>query len=68
MTDFTNYTDDEVLTEAHNVASRLSYYNAAEGNWSREAEARSACQKEWNAIMNEVRSRGLEFENRGYLL
>jgi hypothetical protein len=68
MLDFKDWSDKDVLEEAHNVASRLSYYNAAEGNWRQEAAARGECQKEYREVMKEVYARGLEFENRGYLL
>ena len=68
MNKFQSYTDNDVLEEYNNMASRLSYYNAAEGNWRQETQARLACQKEYREVMKEVNDRGLEFENRGYLL
>lgn len=68
MNKYQSFTDKDVLEEAHNLASRLSYYNAAEGNWRKETQDRHACQREYNEVMKEVYERNLEFENRGYLL
>ena len=68
MTDFTKFTDEQVIEEAHRQARNLSYYNAAEGNWDRERQEREACYVQYRAVMKEMSARGLEFENRGYLL
>ena len=68
MRDFTQFTDEQVIDEAHKVARNLSYYNAAEGNWDRERREREACYVEYRAVMREMSDRGLEFVNKGYLL
>lgn len=68
MRDFTEFTDEQVVEEAHKVARNLSYYNAAEGNWDRERREREACYVEYRAVMREMSERGLEFVNKGYLL
>jgi hypothetical protein len=68
MTDFTKFTDEQVIEEAHRQARNLSYYNAAEGNWDRERQEREACYVHYRAVMKEMSARGLEFVNKGYLL
>jgi hypothetical protein len=68
MTNFTNLTNEQVIAEAHKEASNLSYYNAAEGNWDKERREREACYVRYRAVMKEMNARGLEFENRGYLI
>jgi hypothetical protein len=68
MKDFTTFTDEQVLEEAHRQARNLSYYNAAEGNWDKERREREACYVQYRAVMKEMNSRGLLFENKGYLL
>lgn len=65
MKDLTN---DELIAKTHALASSMSYYNAAEGNWERERVARESCARELQEAFVEMRARGLEFENRGYLL
>ena len=66
--DYTVLSDETLLKEAHRLASAVSYYNAAEGNWSQETVARNACKEEFRKCMFELDSRGIEFEDRGYLL
>lgn len=68
MTDFTTLTNEELKEEVHRLAVSVSYYNAAEGNWSAETEARNAVKKEFWAAQDELKARGIEFENRGYLI
>lgn len=66
--EYKRMTDDALLEEVHRLARNVSYYNAAEGNWRQEETARKACQAEFWACMVELKIRGLEFENKGYLL
>jgi hypothetical protein len=61
-------TDEELIAKTHKLASSMSYYNAAEGNWNQERIPREACAAELQEALVEMRERGLEFENRGYLL
>ena len=61
-------TDEELISKTHKLASSMSYYNAAEGNWNQERVQREACAAELQEALVEMRERGLEFENRGYLL
>jgi len=65
MKDLTN---EELVAKTHKIASSMSYYNAAEGNWSQERVQREACAAELQEALVEMRARGIEFENRGYLL
>ena len=68
MVDFTTLTDEQLIEETHRLARSVSYYNAAEGNWSQETEARNATKKEFWAALDEMATREIEFENKGYLL
>lgn len=68
MTDFTVMTDQELEDAVHELALRVSSYNAAEGNWSSEAAARGACNAEFSAARKELAARGIKFVNKGYLL
>lgn len=61
-------TDDQLVEETHRLAKYVSYYNAAEGNWSREAAERYATNAEFWLARKEMERRELAFENRGYLL
>lgn len=68
MSNFKTLTDHELTEAAHDLARRVSYYNAAEGNWSQERVAREAVVGEFRAALKEMNERGLVFENKGYLL
>lgn len=68
MVDYTAMTDQELIDAVHELASRVSSYNAAERNWSSEARARGIANAEFSAARNELAARGIEFVNRGYLL
>lgn len=61
-------TNSELIEITHDLARRVSYYNAAEGNWSSEASERGIANAEFNKALDEMQERGLVFENRGYLL
>lgn len=58
--DFTNLTNDELYEEYVKLARRVMYYNAAEGNWSRETADRNACEAEYYACQKELTVRGLQ--------
>lgn len=68
MNKFEKLTDNELTEETHRLARSVSYYNAAEGNWSRETADRNATNAEFWTARKEMERRGIEFENRGYLL
>lgn len=61
-------TDEALIEETHRLARAVSYYNAAEGNWSQETAARESVKAEFWLADSEMRKRGLEFEDIGYLL
>lgn len=65
---YTEMDDQELLVEIDRLARDLSYYNAAEGSWIKETEARNACRKEFHACLAEMKIRGIEFVNKGYLI
>lgn len=61
--------DDDLTAHTHKMASDLSYYNAAEGNsWSQEETQRDICQIKFRAARDEMKRRGLAFENKNYLI
>ena len=68
MTDLKLLTDEQLIEETHRLAVSVSYYNAAEGNWSAETEARNATKRAFWAAQEEMDARGLKFENKGYLI
>lgn len=68
MEKFANLTDAELIKETHRLAGVVSYFNAAEGNWSQERAEREAAKAEFWAAQSEMSKRSLEFENRGYLI
>lgn len=68
MSDINTMTDEQLTEETHRLARAMSYYNAAEGNWSRETAEREACYAEFKQARSEMTSRGLVFDNSGYLI
>lgn len=68
MSDINTMTDEQLIEETHRLARAVSYYNAAEGNWSQERAEREACKADFYAACSEMDNRGLVFENRGYLI
>lgn len=66
--DYGAMTDEMLLDEVHKLASSVSYYNAAEGNWSSETVARNDANYKFRSARTELDRRGIQFENRGYLL
>jgi hypothetical protein len=68
MSDIDTMTDEQFIKETHRLAGAMSYYNAAEGNWSRETADREACYADFKQARSEMTRRGLVFENTGYLI
>lgn len=66
--DYGSMTDEMLLDEVHRLAVSVSYYNAAEGNYSAETEARNETKAKFWAAETELTRRGIKFENKGYLL
>jgi len=65
--DFKDLSDDELLTEYDDARSLMSYYNAAEGNWSKETGARNECSFYLNEVRNEISIRDLTPNTGTYL-
>ena len=61
-------TDEQLLSETHRLARAVSYYEAAERNWSSETVARNRTKAEFREARKEMELREIEFENKGYLL
>lgn len=66
--EFKSMPDSELVELSHQLASSVSYYNAAEGDWGKETAARNECKDKFYKVRAEMRERGLEFVNKGYLL
>jgi hypothetical protein len=59
---------NDLLKHLYNCARNLSFYNAAEGNWSRETEARNEALKLFQEALATVKAKGLEYDLSGYLV
>lgn len=68
IVDYASMTDEMLLDEVHRLAVSVSYYNAAEGNYSAETEARNEVKSKFWAAQDELARRGIPFENKGYLI
>jgi len=66
--DYGSMTDEMLLDEVHRLAVSVSYYNAAEGNWSQETEARNEAKSKFWSAQEELTRRKIPFEDKGYLL
>ena len=66
--DLTVMTDEEVLDQYDYARGDMSYYNAAEGNWSKETNARNAAKSYLNEVWAEVTKRNLMPHPGNYLL
>jgi hypothetical protein len=66
--DLNEMTDEEVLDAFDSIRSDVSYYNAAEGNWSRETTERNAAKKRMQEIWLEIQKRNLTSRPGNYLL
>jgi hypothetical protein len=55
----TEMTDDELYEEYDRLGRIYMYYQAAEGNWSRETAERNAAETEYFICQRELRNRGL---------
>jgi hypothetical protein len=62
MVDFTTKTNEELEAEYDRLWRRHMYYMAAEGNWSAEAKERGETEKEYWALITEMKNRNMEFE------
>ena len=60
-------TDEEILDEFDSARSSMSYYNAAEGNWSAETEGRTAAYAYLREVSDELDKRNLEGRPGTYL-
>ena len=67
MKDLTHLSDEEVLNCYDLARSRMSYYNAAEGNWSKETTERNNAKHYLNIVRSELKRRRLEGRPGNYL-
>lgn len=66
--DIKSLSDEQLLVETHRLARAVSYYEAAERNWSAETAARNKTKAEFREARKEMELREMVFENKGYLL
>ncbi len=66
--DLSILTDQELLSEWHIAATNVSFFNAAEGNWREETEARNKCKNWYTQVVAAAKSRGLTLDTSNYLL
>lgn len=57
--EFVNLSDDDLLEEYDDARNLMSYYNAAEGNWSSETGARNECSSYLGTVRSEIDVRNL---------
>lgn len=66
---FDKMTDKELTAYTHKAASNLSYYNAAEGDmWKKEEADRAEALGAYRRGRDAMAERGIEWENKGYLI
>ncbi len=65
--EFKVVSDAEILEEYDNARGLMSYYNASEGNWSKETGARNECSAYLSKVRKELNSREL-IPNKGTFL
>ncbi len=60
MTDYTKLSDEELKIQFEILWARYMYYQAAEGNWNQETEARGRATKQYWECLAECKERGFE--------
>jgi DUF438 domain-containing protein len=65
---FEELTDEELTEAVRKQSERMSFYNAAESNWSSETTARNACRAKLNSLGKELARRNLPYPKGDYLL
>ena len=60
MTDYSTLNEEELIKQYEILWARYMYYQAAEGNWNKEAEARGVATKEYWDCMAELDKRGIK--------
>ena len=66
--DISEISNEMLIANWHDAASDVSYFNAAEGEWSRETVARERARDRLRWITNEILSRNLKVPTGNYLL
>jgi cytidylate kinase len=61
--------NDGLAHLAHDLANRVSYYNAAEGDsYRQEAVERELAKTNFRKVVRALYDRGIKFDTKGYLL
>lgn len=62
-------TDNDLWQRTDDAARRVSYFEAAEGNYAAETDARNLAKSEFRACVAELKRRGIVWKNEaGYLV
>ena len=67
MSDLSKMSDEQVVEEYDSARGSMSYYNAAEGNWSSEAEGRGLARDYLNLVGDEMEKRNLTANEGSFL-
>ena len=65
--DLSTATDEQILDAYDNARGSMSYYNAAEGNWSSETDERNKAYHYLNEVGTELQRRNLTGRPGNYL-
>jgi hypothetical protein len=57
---YSDMTDEQLVEQYDRLGRSYMYYQAAEGNWSRETKDRLECEREYFACQKEIMARGIE--------
>jgi hypothetical protein len=57
---YSDMTDEQLVEQYDTLGRSYMYYQAAEGNWSRETKDRLECEREYFACQKEIMARGIE--------
>ena len=69
MKDLKTLLDNDLWAHCNDCARRVSYFEAAEGNYAAETEARNAAKQQFREAVAALAARGLKWENtEGYLV
>ena len=62
LADFSDLTDNQILSAHHRLFLKMQYYNACENGteWVKEWKKRMDCQEQLDAVLTLIQNRGLE--------
>lgn len=66
--EYADLTDADLTEQVKKQSERMSFFNAAESNWSQETAARNACRAKLNALSKELARWNLPYPKGDFLL